>query len=232
MEHKSSVLAVITARGGSKGLPNKNLLKVDNKPLIFWTIESALNSSIISKVILSSDDKEIMKIAEHYGCMAPFIRPDNLASDTANSIDVMKHAINYFPDFEYVILLQPTSPLRTSEDIDSAFQLLKKAKAPSCVSICETDQSPYLMYKMKQNNKIESLLPNLKVFRRQELPKTYILNGAIYIAKTKWLLKNNSFIGKKSVGYIMDKKRSIDIDTKQDFELFKSMVKNNQAQTE
>lgn len=122
---KSKVLALITARGGSKGLPRKNVLQVAGRPLIAWTIEAALKSNIVDRVVLSSDDNEIIETAKSWGCSVPFRRPAHLANDTASSMQVVLHALEQLPGFDYVILLQPTSPLRTASDIDAAFHELK-----------------------------------------------------------------------------------------------------------
>lgn len=221
----NKTLAVITARGGSKGLPRKNVLIAGGKPLVAWTVEAAISAECVSRVVLSSDDEEIMAAAMAAGCDVPFSRPSDLASDTASSIDVLLHALDQLPGFEYVVLLQPTSPLRTAEDIDAAFELMLDRGAPSCVSVCEADQSPYWMYKIESGDKIQRILSEFDVStRRQDLPPIYVLNGAIYIAKIDWLRVNKSFIGGETVAYLMPKERSLDIDTAQDFEIFKFSI--------
>lgn len=218
-------LALITARGGSKGLPRKNVLPAGGKPLIAWTIEAAQQSRSVDKVVLSSDDDEIMEAAEKWGCDVPFRRPAFLASDTASSMDVVKHALNELPGYDYVILLQPTSPMRTAYDIDAAFSLLQSCRAPSCVSVCEAEQSPYWMYKIGSDNRLEELLTKSElVTRRQDLPPVYVLNGAIYIAKVDWLREKGSFLEDGCVAYLMPKDRSIDIDNAGDFEKFRIEV--------
>lgn len=222
---KPKVLALIPARGGSKGLPRKNILDVGGKPLIAWTIDAALKSKFIDHVILSSDDEEIMQAAKDYGCAVPFRRPDYLAGDTASSIDVVIHALDQISGFDYVILLQPTSPLRSAADIDEAFTQMLSVNAHSCVSICEADQSPYWMYIIKDGQKIDPVLPRLTcASRRQDLPTVYVLNGAIYIANINWLRINKNFINADTVGYLMSKKSSLDIDTAEDFEIFRASV--------
>ena len=139
------VLALIPARGGSKARPRKNILKAGKWPLIAWTITAAHNSVAIDKLILSSEDDEIIEIARGWGCDTPFKRPNDLAGDAAKSVDVALHALQELPGYEYLILLQPTSPLRLSRDIDAAFALMIKHGATSCASVCEANQSPYLM---------------------------------------------------------------------------------------
>jgi CMP-N,N'-diacetyllegionaminic acid synthase len=220
-----TVLGLITARGGSKGLPRKNVLQVGGKPLIAWTIEAALNSRVVSRVVLSSDDDEIIKAAKAWGCTVPFRRPEHLASDTATSMDVVLHAIEEVPGFDYVMLLQPTSPLRTSQDIDEAFEILKSEQAPSCVSVTEAEQSPYWMYQLDERAKLQSVLPTgAAPHRRQDLPTVYVLNGAIYVARIDWLREVRSFITNDTTAYIMSKRNSLDIDTDEDFQIFRSRI--------
>ncbi len=219
------VLALITARGGSKGLPRKNLLFAGGKPLIAWTIEAALQSDVIDHVVLSSDDEEIMETANAWGCEVPFRRSIELASDTATSMDVVLNALEQLRGYEYVVLLQPTSPLRTSADIDAAFALLQSTGAPSCVSVCEVEQSPHWMFRLMKGGKLERLLPeDSGATRRQDLPPVYILNGAIYIARVDWLLKSKDFLGEGCIAYRMPKERSVDIDNAEDLEAFRRKI--------
>lgn len=215
------MLGLVTARGGSKGLPHKNMLFAGGRPLIAWTIAEALQSHSIDHLVLSSDDPEIIDIAVQWGCSAPFQRPPELATDTASSMDVVMHALDQLPGYDYVALLQPTSPLRTAEDIDAAFAQLLSSDARSCVSVCATEESPYWTYGLGPDAKLMKLLELPEnVSRRQDLPPTYILNGAIYIAEVEWLQNNRSFVGAETTAYIMPAERSIDIDTAQDFEAF------------
>lgn len=223
--NKSKVLALITARGGSKGLPRKNVLTAAGKPLIAWTVDAALTASSVSRVVLSTDDDEIMNAAATAGCDIPFRRPAELATDEASSMDVVLHALKELPGYDFVALLQPTSPLRTGTDIDAAFQLMNTHNAPACVSVTEVDQSPYWMYELAENDRLRSLLPPLQsVTRRQDLPPVYTLNGAIYIAKVEWVLKFRNFLGPETVAYKMPKSRSIDIDNALDFQQFCQLV--------
>lgn len=219
------VLALITARGGSKGLPRKNVLPAAGKPLIAWTVHAALAANAVGKVALSTDDDEIMEAAATAGCDIPFRRPAELASDQTSSIDVVFHALKELPGYEFIVLLQPTSPLRTGADIDAAFQLMISHNAPACVSVTEVDQSPYWMYKVDDNDRLSGLLPPLTgATRRQDLPPVYTLNGAIYIAKVEWLLQSRSFLGPETIAYKMPKSRSIDIDDAHDFQRFCQLV--------
>lgn len=222
----NNLLAIIPARGGSKGLPKKNILQINGRPLISWTIEAARSSEVIDHFILSSDDSEIIATAAEWGCDAPFRRPANISCDISTSLEVIIHALSYFPDYKYVVLLQPTSPLRCSKDIDKAFDLMIKSEAPSCVSVCLSKESPYLMHKMDNNGILEEFLkPPQGYLRRQDLPNSYILNGAIYIARVDWLLERRLLVNNETVGFIMPTERSIDIDNAEDFEQFRLMLK-------
>lgn len=221
----SKVLAVITARGGSKGLPRKNVLLAAGKPLIAWTVEAALAASVVDRVVLSSDDDEIISAASAAGCDIPFRRPPELATDKASSMDVIFHALHQLPGYEFVVLLQPTSPMRTAADIEAAFRLMQAHNAPACVSVSEVDQSPYWMYKLTAEDRLSALLKPLDdVSRRQDLPPVYTLNGAIYIARIEWLIQNQSFLGPETVAYQMPKSRSIDIDDIYDFQRFCQLI--------
>ena len=151
------VLAVIPARGGSKGLIRKNILDLAGLPLIAWTIKAAKESQIISNVILSSDDDEIIEVAKRFDCEVPFKRPSHLATDNATSVDVLAHAIKDYSSYDFVIMLQPTSPLRTSIDIDAAFELMTSLNAKSCVSVCQTSKTPYWMYSLSNDGVLENL---------------------------------------------------------------------------
>ena len=224
-EQGNRVLALITARGGSKGLPRKNVLLAGGKPLVAWTVEAAISAECVDRIVLSSDDHEIMDAARYAGCDVPFFRPAHLANDVATSIDVVLHALDQLPGYEYVVVLQPTSPLRTAADIDAAFELMVETGAPSCVSVCEADQSPYWMYRIKDGSKVERLLPKEGIAtRRQDLPPIYVLNGAIYIARVEWLKHWKNFLGEGCVAYVMPKERSLDIDNADDFEFFQIKV--------
>ena len=218
-------LALITARGGSKGLPRKNVLLTAGKPLIAWTVHAALAATTVGRVVLSSDDDEIIEAAAAAGCDIPFRRPPELATDEASSMDVVFHALQELPDYEFVVLLQPTSPLRTGADIDAAFKLMLDHNAPACVSVTDVDQSPYWMYEVTEIDRLRSLFEQSpKINRRQDLPPIFTLNGAIYIAKVEWLLQSRSFLGPETIAYKMPRSRSIDIDNAIDFQRFCKLV--------
>ncbi len=219
------VLALVTARGGSKGLPRKNVLPAGGKPLIAWTIDAARGAAAVDRTIVSTDDDEIMDVARQCGAEVPFRRPAGLATDTATSVDVALHALDQLPGFEYLVLLQPTSPLRTSTDIDAAFRLMTEQGAPACVSVCPALESPYWMYRCEADGRLASLLPPPPgASRRQDLPDAWVLNGAVYIARCDWFRGQRGFVGPGTVAYRMDRERSVDIDTQADFDAFVRIV--------
>ena len=220
-------LAIIPARGGSKGVPKKNIRDLAGKPLIAWTIAEAKKSRYLDRCIVSTEDAEIKKVAEESGGEVPFLRPQGLAQDGTASIDVVLHAIRKLPDYDFVVLLQPTSPLRTVEDIDGAIAFCFDHGAESCVSITESEHSPYWMYRL---DGMQKMLPLLELsreenYQRQKLPKVYRLNGAVYVNRIGALLSGRSLLEKDTVGYIMPQERSYDIDTMLDFELVGTVVR-------
>lgn len=218
--NKKQVLAVVTARGGSKGLPRKNVLDLGGKPLIAWTISAAREATCIGRVIVSTDDEEIAEEARIAGAEVPFMRPSELASDTATSADVMAHAISIVPGFETAVLLQPTSPFRTASDLDSAFAAWSESDATACVSICNASESPWLMYHRTADGQIKSLLPKPAMgLRRQDLSDAYVLNGAFYFVQCDRFLSDRVFMGPRTLGYPMPRERSLDIDTQDDLYL-------------
>lgn len=216
-------LGLIAARGGSKGLPRKNVLPVCGKPLIGWTIDAAGQSSLLDRVVLSSDDAEIIDVAAALGCEVPYERDAALASDTATSIDVVIDCLQRLSSYDYVVLLQPTSPLRNAEDIDTAIRQCLDNRAPACVSLCETQESPYWMFSLKEGGAVSPILDG-RYSRRQDLPPVYVLNGAVYVAQTQWFLQHRTFLSAETVGYIMPSERSLDIDTAADLELLKAIL--------
>jgi CMP-N,N'-diacetyllegionaminic acid synthase len=217
MQEAPRILGVIPARGGSKGLGRKNIRLVGGRPMISWTIEAAHSSKLLDRTILSSDDREIIEISKGYGCDVPFIRDSSLAGDNARTIDVVVDALKRCEGYDWVVVLQPTSPLRSSNDIDNAINLCFESGAQSCVSVVRVQESPYWMFSVDQQFHMSPLLPETEASRRQDLPRAYLLNGAIYVANVKWLLNEMKFIAPDTVAYEMPFERSLDIDT--DFDL-------------
>ena len=218
MINNRSILAVIPARGGSKGLPHKNIRNICGKPLIGWSIEAAQESAYIDRLIVSSEDHTILAAAKTYRCEVPFSRPQSLAKDDTPSIDVILHAIDNIEEvYDYVVMLQPTSPMRTVKDIDGCIEFTTTRQAVSCVSVTPTRKSPYWMFKLDNRHRLRPVLKSpVLASRRQELPITYVLNGAIYIAETKWLQKTKAFITDQTIGYQMEYEHSIDVDSEMD----------------
>lgn len=220
-------LGVIPARGGSKGVPRKNIRDLAGRPLIAWTIAEVKKSRYLDRCIVSTEEAEIKKVAEAFGGEVPFLRPPELAQDGTASIDVMLHAIRKLPGYDFAVLLQPTSPLRTVEDIDGAITFCLDHGAESCVSITESEHSPYWMYRLDGRQKMLPLLelPKEESYQRQKLPKVYRLNGAVYVNRIGALLSGRSLLEKDTVGYIMPQERSYDIDTILDFEIVEMMAR-------
>ncbi|MEX0287217.1 MAG: hypothetical protein AB3N23_21635 [Paracoccaceae bacterium] len=224
------VLALIPARGGSKGLPRKNVLDLLGRPLIAWTVEAALNARCVTRTVVSTDDDEIAAAAVAAGADVPFARPDALASDTATSLDVVLHALDTLEaegeTFDFVALLQPTSPLRTAAHLDAAWDRLSTQQAPSCVSVCEVETSPYLMMSLQDDGRIKPVIdPEGRSLRRQDLPAVYELNGAIYITATAELRHTGKFVTEQTVGFVMPRSVSIDIDNRADFDAALAVMK-------
>ena len=215
------ILGFIPARGGSKGIPNKNIRNLGRKPLISYTIEEALKSNI-HRVIVSTEDEEIAEIARSFFAEVPFKRPTELAKDTTKGIEPVLHALKNLSNVDNLLLLQPTSPLRNTIDIDSAFDKLFLANATALISVCEYDNKILKAFKENEFGYIEGISNNNYPFiRRQDLPKTYLSNGAIYIIKVEEFLNRNKFFTDKTVSFVMDAKKSIDLDTLEDLEKIK-----------
>lgn len=224
MNKKQRVLGIIPARGGSKRLPRKNVIPLQGKPLIAWTIEAGLKSTCIDRLILSTDDPEISKVALEYGCEVPFVRPSEFATDEASSVDVVRHVLSQIPGFTHFVLLQPTSPLRRASHIDEAFQSMSEAGTSSCVSMRKSVESPYWMYTIRENGCVAPVTREMTGKRKQELPETYIPNGAIFISCLDKFLLEKSFYSDNTIPYLMSFQDSVDIDTLEDFKFVESLI--------
>lgn len=226
------VLGVIPARGGSKGVPRKNIRIVGGKPLIAWTIEQAQKSRYIDRLIVSSEDPEIIRVAQQWGCEAPFVRPKELAADNTPGIAPVFDALDRVAGYEWVVLLQPTSPLRAVSDIDGCLELCAARKANSCVSVSATNHHPYLVYALNPDGYLKPYVKTLEpVARRQELPAAYVLNGAVYAALCSWLRNMKEFVNDETVGFVMPSERSLDIDTPLDIEIAELLLGKTHAET-
>ena len=220
------VLAIIPARGGSKGVLRKNIRLVGGKPLLARTVESAKASKFIDRLILSSDDNEIIESAKKFGCEVPFKRPKALSTDSAGSIGVVKHAIKNIQErYDYIVLLQVTSPLRMTEDIDACIKLCVENAASSAVSVTKIEKSPYWFYRINKEFRMSPFLSVKDIpSRRQDSELLYELNGAVYVIDTDKIGECDSFMFDDTCAYEMPQNRSLDIDTELDFKILDKLL--------
>lgn len=221
--NKHSFIALIPARGGSKGLKKKNIFPIQEKPLISWTIESANTSKCIDQTFVSSDDEVILEIASNQGANC-IVRPKNLAEDSSSMesviIDFIKQINEKAIEFKYLVLLQPTSPLRDRNDIEEACKIFLRLKADSLISVTKTDSSVFKTLILNKDGFLQAAFKdNFPSMNRQELPSAYKPNGAIYIIDKDLFIDNPTFFQKKTVMYEMDAKRSIDVDSIEDIRI-------------
>lgn len=223
MYRDKKILAIIPARGGSKGIPKKNIIDILGKPLLFYSIKSAKESKYIDKIVVSTDDIEIANVTKSLGVDVPFLRPKELAGDKSKSIDAVIHVIQTLKDnkefYDYVLLLQNTSPLRQSWHIDEAIELLMNSDERSLVSVSEVTENPVLMRTLNKKLEGKSLLDLTSDMRRQDFPTIYIVNGAIYIQKNDCELNKNTNLNGGKLSYVMERKYSVDIDEYLDIEI-------------
>ena len=218
-------VALVVARGGSKGIPRKNIRIIAGKPLIVWTIEAALRSSLLDAVVVSTDDHEIAEIARQAGALVPFLRPAALAQDDTPGIDPVLHALGALPEYSAVLLLQPTSPLCSTGDIDGCIEMARNRRAVSVVSVCEPDTHPYWTYRLDADLSLQRLIAAPPVSRRQDLPQVFALNGALYYAQADWLVRGKRLVAPETLAYVMPRQRSVDIDTSLDWQLAELLLK-------
>jgi N-acylneuraminate cytidylyltransferase/CMP-N,N'-diacetyllegionaminic acid synthase len=220
-----AVVAIIPARGGSKGVIRKNISTVAGKPLVAWTIETARKSRLLDRVLVTTDDPEIAGISKECGAEAPFLRPAALARDDTPGIEPIIHAVGWCEENEgydpaSVMVLQPTSPLRTAEDIDRAIYLMREKAADFVVSVTETRHHPCWAKTITGNGRLEDFIPEKDpISCRQQLPTVYSINGAIYLGKKEAVLKKRAWFTEKTYPYVMPQERSLDIDTPWDLYL-------------
>jgi len=228
-EKQVSVLAVIPARGGSKGLPRKNVLPLAGKPLIAHTLSAAQGAKLLDRTVISTDDDEIAEVCREYGGETPFKRPQELAKDDTLIYPVLTHAVKWLQEHEgyvpdYVMLLQPTSPLRTSQDIDDAISKALDKDADGIVGLCHADSHPYMVMRLDDDGAISQFMkldaPLAERYsRRQDLPDAYCINGAIYLARRQFLISKETFYSDRTFAHIMPPERSVDIDSELDLRL-------------
>ena len=222
-----NIVSIIPARGGSKGIPRKNIKQLNGKPLISYSIEASNSCNLINNTYVSTEDSEISEISKKYGAEV-INRPKELAEDNSSSIDVILHVLDYLKCTEKLpdlfILLQPTSPLRTSKDIENSINLFLNNDCDSLVSVCELDHQFLLNFSLKDNYLIQNNDNSFFDSRRQDLPTYYSLNGAIYITTPNFIKKNKSFYSNKTIPYVMSKEKSIDLDTPLDFKFMEFLL--------
>jgi CMP-N,N'-diacetyllegionaminic acid synthase len=230
---KKKVLCVIPARKGSKGLRNKNIKKLNKIPLIAWSILTAKKCKLIDEIIVSTDCPKISKIAMKYGANVPFIRPKKFATDKASSFSVLKHAIDFLKKkknyFDYIIMLEPTSPLRNSKDVDFCINKIKKDNIESLVSVTRVvDEHPYFLYSINKKNILRPYLKKQKklYIRRQDVSPLYYLEGSVYISKITTLLNEKTWYHKKTQAFEVEKWKSLEIDDIDDFKLAQFYLQN------
>lgn len=226
MNKNKTFLAIIPARGGSKRLPRKNVLDLCGKPLIAWSIEAGLKSKYIDKLIVTSDDEDILFISKKYGSDI-IKRPEELSNDTTTTFDALKHTIDNLEKYDYIVLLQPTSPLRNEKHLDESIELLEQKNADAVISVCEMDHSPLWCNTLPENGSMQTFLKEEVLNKRsQDLDKYFRLNGAIYICKMDKFLNNKGFFLKENIyAYLMSKENSTDIDDEFDFLMTEYIMK-------
>tara|TARA_B100000787_G_scaffold163912_2_gene146050 strand:+ start:1397 stop:2089 length:693 start_codon:yes stop_codon:yes gene_type:complete len=229
------MLAIIPARKGSKGLKNKNIKLINKKPLISYTIEAAIKSSKITEIFISTNDLRVIKIASSYNINTPFLRPNKLATDKSPAIEayldsIEKLNMNLKKKYRNFVVLLPTSPLRSVNDIDKAIEVFQKKKADSVISMSMSHQPIEWHKKISKNYKVDKTFNSKKsVSNRQNLEKTFVPNGSIYVFNYNFLKNSKNYYGNKTYAYIMPKIKSYDIDDKTDFEIVKKfLIKKNE----
>ncbi len=223
-------LAIIPARSGSKGVKDKNIRPLGAKPLMAWSIEAAIQSEQFDEVMVSTDSERYAGIAREYGASVPFLRSAHTASDTASSWDMVKEVLEGYEAlgrrFDTFCLLQPTSPLRTAEDIRGAYALYKERASFAVVSVCEMEHSPLWCGQLPSTLALDGFIRRESVGRRQDVGKFYRLNGAIYIADIEMFRADMFLYRKGSYAYVMPQVRSVDIDTELDFMFAEFMIQS------
>lgn len=223
-------LAIIPARSGSKGLKDKNIRLLNNKPVIAYSIEAARNSGLFNTIMVSTDSLEYANIAKSLGAEIPFLRSADNSSDQASSWDVVREVLEHYSrdniHFDMFTLLQPTSPLRTAGDINNAFEIYIEKKANAVISVCEMEHSPLWSNTLPDNHSMDSFINKDNDQRRQQLDTYYRLNGAIYMVRTQYFCNVKSIYEKESYAYIMPSSHSVDIDSLIDLKLAEAILKD------
>lgn len=221
-------LAVIPARGGSKGIPYKNIIEVNNQPLIQYTIDEANKSEFLDRVVVSTDDTKIADIVKKVGGEVPYLRPSELAKDNSKSIDAVIHLVKELERkghiYDFIVLLQPTQPLRKSWHIDEAITQIVETNQSSLVSVSEVNEHPILMRTINNEGELETLLKRNSTLRRQDFPSFYKVNGAIYINRLDSNFDQYTSLNDNTTPYIMGREYDIDIDDYRDLEILRILL--------
>ncbi|MDD5298991.1 MAG: acylneuraminate cytidylyltransferase family protein [Gallionella sp.] len=233
MINGKTVLAIIPARSGSKGLPGKNIRTMCGKPLIGWTIDKAKKSRYLDVVLVTTDSQEIADVARHHGAVAPFLRPSDLASDSASTYDVVRHTLEYYREtdereFDFIVLLEPTSPLREDDDIDRMLEMLdaRTNEFDAIVSVGEISEHPSIMKRLV-GDRMEPFCPELaQTTRRQDNAPAYFPFGVAYIAKTRTLLEENTFYTRRCTYFPIKRYQNYEIDDIYDFLCVENVMKH------
>lgn len=221
------ILFVVTARGGSKGVPRKNIKMLGGMPLVAYKIIAAQKCKYEKRILVSTDDEEIAQVSRQYGAEVPFMRPAELATDSASSADVVLHAMNWVSEnseekYDYVCLLEPSSPFASCRDFDKALELMQDTDADTLLGMKEADVTTAFIHPLDKDGKLSEFyyaIKDLKSIRRQDQAKEYTMNGCMYIAKWDYFMKNKLFHSENSMPYIMSEESSIEIDTMLNYEL-------------
>jgi CMP-N,N'-diacetyllegionaminic acid synthase len=216
---------VIPARGGSKGIPGKNIKRLAGLPLIAWTIREAKKTKLIDRLIVSTENKKIATVAKKYGAEVPFRRPAYLSRDSTPGIKPILHACRKIVGYTEVVCLQPTSPLRTAKDIDRLIAFARKRSADSVVSVSPAAKHPAWTYQIAPGQALMPFLRKGFTSLRQQLGPAYALNGSVYYARISWILRSKKFLGGRTLGFVLPKERSVDIDDLVDWKIAQSLLK-------
>lgn len=237
MLNGKKIIAIISARRGSKRLPGKNIKEINGFPLVVWSFIAAKKSKYIDRIIVSTDDTSIIKIAKEYKIDAPFVRPSRLATNKISSEKVILHAIKWLEDkegdsYDYLVSLQPTSPLRCASHIDAAIKKIENDKnAKTLVSVSKIQKSPYWIKRADKKGFLHNFICGVKNWHKKNISSLYLPNGAIFVCSTRQFKKESAFYTNKSIYYEMDEISSIDIDTDFDFEIAEFFMKTNNCST-
>lgn len=230
MSINKGTLAIITARSGSKGLKDKNIKPLHGRPMIAYTIQAAQQSGIFDQIMVSTDSVKYAEVAERFGASVPFLRSDKASSDHASTRDVILEVLNEYGQlgliFDRFMILQPTSPLRTADNIRAAQRIFDEKNAKGVVSVCEVDHSPLWCNTLPEDGSLNGFIQTAGNARRQNLDTYYRINGAIYLFDSQYYMHHENVYGSDVYAYIMDKRQSIDIDDQFDFMIAEAIMKN------